>query len=313
MRRAEFTFVALVTALVLAELALQIPLGNNALGKIFIVDLADPACVRMWPGASVLHTGIFERIEPVRQTINKYGYRGPARATERNRGTLRLAVAGDSHSFGPGLAEGRTYPDLLEAELNKRLNRKVEVLNFGVPTMNLDNIAAALDLRILPYHPDAVLVQICENDLEVSFCELFGRVGRPWVFLARHSYLGRLAFVGVAMHRLPPPPSPEEARAHFDSFLDHIRASTREAGAAVYLASLRVPLECGRSCVAEAAGRREIPYLPPPRGIFQHMEYDAHHFDPEGAALYAAYLADRLVAEGFGDLGPEITGESVAP
>lgn len=58
--------------------------------------------------------------------------RGPAIAPKPAAGVLRIAAVGDSVTFGWGEPAERSYPALLQAELQRR-GRVVEVLNCGVP------------------------------------------------------------------------------------------------------------------------------------------------------------------------------------
>lgn len=62
------------------------------------------------------------------ETINAEGYRGPLRARSKPAGTRRVAVLGDSSTFGMNVAYEETYCARLEALLAP----DVEVLDFGV-------------------------------------------------------------------------------------------------------------------------------------------------------------------------------------
>ena len=106
--------------------------------------------------------GVASEVEAV---INEDGYRGPAVAKEKPAGTIRIVAAGDSQTFGTGVAEGESWPSVLEASLRKSLPEvRVEVLNVAVPGYNADQAAAALETRWLAYGPDLVLLGYFVND-----------------------------------------------------------------------------------------------------------------------------------------------------
>jgi hypothetical protein len=74
----------------------------------------------------------------------------------------RIAVVGDSFTFGNGVRQQDRYSDLLQA----RLPSHFEVLNFGAAGANTPE-HHALVARLLPdVHPDFVLLQWYVNDVE---------------------------------------------------------------------------------------------------------------------------------------------------
>lgn len=62
--------------------------------------------------------------------LNRYGYRGPVIGSKQP-GELRVAMLGGSTVFGYGVAWQESIPAFLEAELRRRLNRPVSVVNLG--------------------------------------------------------------------------------------------------------------------------------------------------------------------------------------
>ena len=83
---------------------------------------------------------------------------------EKPVGTFRIAVVGDSFSFGPDLQFDDTFAKRLERmfQLNPQ-NSHVEVLNFGTPGAGT---AAEVELtnKALAFHPDLILLQVTLND-----------------------------------------------------------------------------------------------------------------------------------------------------
>lgn len=94
--------------------------------------------------------------------INSLGFRerevGP-----KVPGRYRIAIVGDSFTWGQGVQVRDRFSDLLEGFLGARY----EVLNFGHPGNNLPEHLNALDL-VLTLHPDFVLLQLYINDFETA-------------------------------------------------------------------------------------------------------------------------------------------------
>jgi lysophospholipase L1-like esterase len=114
----------------------------------------------------------------VEYRINADGRRGPEVAVEKPEGVRRVAVLGDSITFGYWVAEEDAFPRQLEAMLNEVRGEgpRVEVLNFGVPGYNLDQEIEALRSKALAFAPDVVVVAFCLNDLEGIFSYELGLV-----------------------------------------------------------------------------------------------------------------------------------------
>jgi hypothetical protein len=93
---------------------------------------------------------------------NHAGFREREFEEAKPPGTYRIAVVGDSFTFGNGIRQEDRYSDLL----HMRLPARFEVLNFGTPGANTPehrNLVAGLLPRILP---DFVLLQWYVNDME---------------------------------------------------------------------------------------------------------------------------------------------------
>lgn len=81
-------------------------------------------------------------------------------------GVFRIAVVGDSFTFGPMLQYDDTFPKRLERILNARAKGpRVEVYNYGVP-----GLATVQELEVLKQvvrqKPDLVVLEITLNDVE---------------------------------------------------------------------------------------------------------------------------------------------------
>ena len=128
----------------------------------------------------------------VEYRINADGLRGPEVAVEKPEGVRRVAVLGDSITFGYWVAEEDAFPRQLESMLNEVRGDgpRVEVLSFGVPGYNLDQETETLRSRALRFAPDVVVVAFCLNDLEGIFSYELGLVQDRAT--RRRSLLGRL-------------------------------------------------------------------------------------------------------------------------
>jgi hypothetical protein len=93
-------------------------------------------------------------------SLNSLGFRdreiGP-----RDPSRYRIAIIGDSFTFGNGVEEPDRFSNLIQGYLGSRY----EVLNFGHPGNNLPDHLDELDL-VLKMQPDFVLLQLYENDFE---------------------------------------------------------------------------------------------------------------------------------------------------
>src|SRR5262245_38053152 len=101
--------------------------------------------------------------EPCR--INNHGFRGADFEAVKPPGTFRVICLGASSTFGYLNSDRTTYPFLLGQLLGEQVGeRRVEVLNCGIPHFNTDNIAAALEHEILGYEPDLLTLYTCCAD-----------------------------------------------------------------------------------------------------------------------------------------------------
>ncbi len=103
-----------------------------------------------------------------RLSTNSFGFRGPEWPRLKPPNTTRIALVGDSHTFGFGVDAARTWGELLRGRLQARLGRNVEVLNFGVNGYNSRQQAAVLEELALPLAPDLVIIQVSSNDHEAA-------------------------------------------------------------------------------------------------------------------------------------------------
>jgi len=94
--------------------------------------------------------------------LNSSGFREREFTAIKPAGTYRIAVVGDSFTYGNGVRQQDRYSDLLQA----RLPEHFEVLNFGTPGANTPEHRTLVEHLLPVIHPDFVLLQWYVNDVE---------------------------------------------------------------------------------------------------------------------------------------------------
>ena len=98
--------------------------------------------------------------------INSLGYRDGEFPVEKPAGTLRVAMLGDSITFGWGVEQDATFSALVEQDLARHTSSPVEVINFGVGNYNSVQEVTAFTEKGLSLDPDYVVVNYFLNDAE---------------------------------------------------------------------------------------------------------------------------------------------------
>ncbi|HVS19503.1 MAG TPA: hypothetical protein VMT18_12935, partial [Planctomycetota bacterium] len=126
--------------LVLALCAALLGVGECALRRSVPENGITPFRAGTLPGlASELRPGFETHYRGFAASINAAGFRGPP-VTPRRAGELRVALVGDSFTFGNGVSFEDTLGQALAAELG-RLGREAVVFNCGVPGYNAEQVA----------------------------------------------------------------------------------------------------------------------------------------------------------------------------
>ena len=160
---------ALIVALLLLEGAARLlDLGVPPRGSVAMASMYVPAPETVMPGLGkrlrpgARGTAVYRGLggDPDRTVVyevNALGFRGRAFAEEKPPGVYRIAMVGDSVTFGTGVDEEQTMARVLERELSARLPaRRFEVLNAGVPASNTGQHVALLRFRVQWFDPDLV-------------------------------------------------------------------------------------------------------------------------------------------------------------
>jgi len=102
--------------------------------------------------------------------INSHGTRGREFEETKASNTIRVLCLGDSRTFGWGLKEEETYPELLAALLQKQnQSRKIEVINAGVNAWSYPQMLVYLRNTAIRYEPDILILG--EANLWTQFSE----------------------------------------------------------------------------------------------------------------------------------------------
>jgi hypothetical protein len=152
-----------LAAAALAELGLRW-LAPDLTPLLRLVETAgDARPYVLRPGAAVEYAGVAARLpRPVRWAVNAQGLRedrdvGPP--SDR----FRVAVYGDSEAFGWSVAQGETFQRRMEAQ-----DRRVEVLNLGVPGYNVADTREHLERTLAAFDPDLAIFLSTKNDFDRS-------------------------------------------------------------------------------------------------------------------------------------------------
>lgn len=124
-----------------------------------------------------------------RLTSNEYGIRGPAVRLERSPEVIRIAGLGDSFLFGWGVADGETALDRLAERIAQATGRKVEPLNFSVPSYNTAVEVAVYRKLARQFDPDIVVLMFTSNDFGFPYI----MVEPVWLWTLGKSYLAERA------------------------------------------------------------------------------------------------------------------------
>lgn len=212
---------------------------------------------------------------------NSVGMRGRREFTlERLPGRPRIALLGDSFTFGDEVSDEETWG----ARLQERLP-ETEVLNFGVHGYGHDQILLDFIERAFRYHPDVVVVGFVRDDMYRNLLD-FRDYAKPRMVLT-----GR----GLDVRNVPvPSPSAVVRRYRLGPRLADLLAIVRQ-GLAWRTGANRERMEALTEAIldrlvdeaAEAGAVVVLAYLPHSEELaFPELDLPEHRF-------FAAYCEDR--------------------
>jgi len=115
------------------------------------LDIGDPPVFKadpnygylMEPDQSVSTRGI-------RFRINRAGFRGPDLVSPKPAGEYRIALLGDSLTYGGGaIADNELFTNRVASTLRVAMHRQIETSNISAPGWGIENIAAYVETRSL--------------------------------------------------------------------------------------------------------------------------------------------------------------------
>ena len=260
--------------------------------------------------------------------FNHDGLRDRTRSHEKPEGYRRIAVLGDSVTFGAFIRPEEAFPQRLEARFRAE-ERRVEVMNVALAGWSTLQERIAWRRIVRAYRPDQAVLAVCLNDIP----ELFNNLSRPprWLsVLHERSALVRLALNAEGreidnVERLFTDPDARRVRAALLGFFEEVRALRREveadgASLAVVVFPFRFQVEPGAPpprvqeriasfCAAEGLPCLDLLPALSLIGTAGFVDYD--HLSPTGAALVAnaLYASGLLVRGDTTDVLREALGE----
>jgi lysophospholipase L1-like esterase len=155
-------FAAVRNAITLAAAvgaAILVIFGIEALASLHLYSTRQNAGLIWAPDSTVEHaTNEFHYVA----RINNLGFRD--RDFSRSKSdTRRIAVLGDSFTYGWGLSIEESWPKVLETRL-RELGQHVEVANLGVPGAGPREYANLAPRALQVLHPDVVIVAVVQAD-----------------------------------------------------------------------------------------------------------------------------------------------------
>ncbi len=92
------------------------------------------------------------------------GYRIPSRPRRVPPNAVRVAVIGDSSSFGWGVDYEESYPELFCRRISARTGAAIDLRNYSVPAYNSVQECQVFKTRVVPFKPDLLIVHHDNND-----------------------------------------------------------------------------------------------------------------------------------------------------
>ena len=245
---------------------------------------------------------------PPWEDYNRDGMRDREHAVERQPGTRRVMMLGDSVTLGYGLRPEQAYPQVLQDLLDAR-GPPAEVFNVAFSGWSTRQERIAYERIGRRYRPDDVVVAVCLNDIP----EIHNNLARPPHLLqalhARSALVRRL--VGAQRREIhdveelftaPESPSVRDAFARFFEELRQLRGEVEADGGRFGLAVLpfRVQLDTPgtpsvQERIAAFCAGQGIPFLdllPDLRPLGEGAFLDYDHLSAAGARRVAEAIAD---------------------
>ncbi|MDP3939362.1 MAG: SGNH/GDSL hydrolase family protein [Deltaproteobacteria bacterium] len=144
-------------------------------------------------------------------TLNDRGYRGPDVKTVKREGVRRIAVVGDSCTFGvisirrAAFEMPRSYAELLQDVLDREAGPgRYEVLNYGVMGYTTYHGLRLLRRQVIHDDPDYLVIRFGWNDhLASAALRPFSSVTNPWLEKLEDLAYGSRLYALLRYERMP--------------------------------------------------------------------------------------------------------------
>jgi hypothetical protein len=106
-------------------------------------------------------------------TLNREGFRDVDHPLAKSPGTLRIAFQGDSFTYGQGVDFQHIFSTQVGNILRKKLpGRKIEILNFGQPGLDVFGDLDNIKTHVMKYDPDEIVFGYVLNDFSDARMDL---------------------------------------------------------------------------------------------------------------------------------------------
>jgi lysophospholipase L1-like esterase len=249
---------------------------------------------------------------PPWEEFNGEGLRDRTRTKEKPEGFVRVAVLGDSVTFGAGIRPEEAFPERLEARFRAE-GRPVEVMNVALWGWSTRQERTAWQKIARAYRPDLAILAVCLNDI----AELQNNLTRPPRWLARLHQASAVVRLVVnaqgreidSVERLFAEPDAPRVREAMGRFFEEVRALRGEVEAdgarfALVVFPFRFQVEPGApapvvqeriAAFCGAEGLRCLDLLPAFSRLGPSVFLDYDHLSAGGAS----FVADTLYASGI--------------
>ena len=143
-------------------------------------------------------------------TTNSQGFHDTEHGLQKQAGTYRILVLGDSFIEALQLPIAKTFTKILETRLNQRINRpKIEVINLGLSGRGPAQYYRILEKKGLAYNPDLVVMAVLpNNDFSDSYPEFSNYSYKPYYRMTEKNNIELIPF------SIPPWYSPRSLFTH---------------------------------------------------------------------------------------------------
>lgn len=118
----------------------------------------------------------------IRRKLNSTGFEGPE-LSNINNCSLKIIFLGDSIIEEGYLPKEKRLPNLLKTKASQYFNEEIVVWNAGVSGYNSWQILEILKDKVLNYHPDLIIIGICQNDFVDTLPKVFKVFNRTFLIM----------------------------------------------------------------------------------------------------------------------------------